>query len=423
MDGIENSGNIMDVDKEYLDILLSSYKVMKLVQKTNCTKKMNKNYDNNIARMEKFFHNVIESKDTKFDNIVTLAQAYLYMANTCYYINEKEKFYMNSDNLIKSWLLLKDKMLDHKAILITVKIFNNLATIFYKHNQVKKCKAFLRKTLEQYSLYTKKKNEYPVPIHVSNILGIEAKIDTKSHLDTLYIYALEHLAIIYSTHAYLDHGKLTLYMHKALNKKLDNLKVLEKDYIGWAKIAAILSTYFILHGRFTEARNHLAAADFMMQKFYVEKYLKTDKQSPDYVSVSDNYESAITYVTMCWARYGIQLMYLSKQKLLYSKKYNMKNKAICLTESSTQSEKKFIPKFLTFTGIEKDLKLYISVITDKYLLNYNDAKTVFVNVLKWLNKVKEYNTSKRNMESNVEVMRNISKIYRYLAFFEQDICN
>ena len=75
---------------------------------------------------------------------------------------------------------------------------------------------------------------------------------------------------------------------------------------------------------------------------------------------------------------------------------------------------------LKFKTIENDIAHIADNITDKYLLDFNDAKAVFFNVQKWLDDAKLFYTLENQASDYVQIIQDMSQLYKYLAFFEED---
>lgn len=73
---------------------------------------------------------------------------------------------------------------------------------------------------------------------------------------------------------------------------------------------------------------------------------------------------------------------------------------------------------LTF-GSEVD-RAYENVITDRYLLDEDDARPVFIMLQAWIEKAKTYYTSETEATEYSKVIQDYSAGYKHLAFFESD---
>lgn len=66
---------------------------------------------------------------------------------------------------------------------------------------------------------------------------------------------------------------------------------------------------------------------------------------------------------------------------------------------------------------------YENVITDRYLLDMDDAKPVFLNLLKWIEKAKSYYTADTEATEYSKIIQDQAMAYKHLAFFESDPTN
>lgn len=66
---------------------------------------------------------------------------------------------------------------------------------------------------------------------------------------------------------------------------------------------------------------------------------------------------------------------------------------------------------------------YESVITDQYVLIFDDAKPVFLAVQNWLNKAKEYYSADSEASEYAKIISDLSDSFKWLAFFEFDESN
>lgn len=70
-----------------------------------------------------------------------------------------------------------------------------------------------------------------------------------------------------------------------------------------------------------------------------------------------------------------------------------------------------------------DLDSYERVITDQYLLMFDDAKPVFLTTQTWLNRAKEYYTAETEASEYAKIVQDLALSYKYLVFFEFDESN
>lgn len=66
---------------------------------------------------------------------------------------------------------------------------------------------------------------------------------------------------------------------------------------------------------------------------------------------------------------------------------------------------------------------YENVITDRYLLDMDDAKPVFIRFQKWIEKALRYYTAETEATEYAKIVQDHASGYKNLAFFESDLSN
>lgn len=67
-----------------------------------------------------------------------------------------------------------------------------------------------------------------------------------------------------------------------------------------------------------------------------------------------------------------------------------------------------------------DVTLYEGEVTDGYLLTFDDARIVFLNSQQWLNKATLFYTLEDHASDNVQIVQDMSQLYKALVFFEDN---
>jgi hypothetical protein len=137
----------------------------------------------------------------------------------------------------------------------------------------------------------------------------------------------------------------------------------------------------------------------------------------------ENFKHRSADISRCWAKYGILLMSMSRQRLL-SYDENEEEESILNSKNIRPNDKSDLNEeccnSLKFETIENDLEPIADKITDKYLLDFNDAKEVFVNVQKWLDDAQKFFTLENQASDYVQIIQDMSQLYKNLAFFEEN---
>ncbi|XP_017884825.1 KIF1-binding protein homolog [Ceratina calcarata] len=370
------------------------------------------------TKMIKILEDIPEEE--KENGILTLAVIHLYLGMLHV---DTEELKPGEEQSMKCIKLLKNKELEPAAILPVLNALNQLGIIWSQWNQLTKAKEFL---IQAERIYNDFKNQLetgdddssksPV-INMAQILGIEEFKDNQSPRDVLekvHTLTLYCLAQVYGS--LKDHRQSALYCHMTLRRQLGENKLTQDlDYIDWALNSATLSQYFMENEGFSQARHHLAAASYILQKYENILKEKTEEngESEALTAEWENFKHRSADVARCWAKYGILLMSLSKQRLLQRSESEQDD-----DETDKESKLNTIGD-LRFDILEKEIEPIANQITDKYLLDFDDARLVFLSVLKWLEQAKTYYTLENHASDYVLIVQDISQAYKYLSFFEE----
>lgn len=365
--------------------------------------------------MEELFRSITTTNVT-LDDIIALAIAYFNMGLMHIDCTEENELHACENYFTKCLELLKGKELHCKAILTSVEVYIKLQCILIKRQKTQKSELFY-KAMELYLEYTKEENKYPNPINIPSILGIEKEeLNSRLLLDELHLTTINYLLNQYHYWP-KNQPKLVIYVHNLLNKQIpETMKFLDVGCYYWALASVNLIEYFLSECHFTEARHHLAAAEYMMEKFYKDKLENTTLSEPLHALMLDKYQDASAYIARYWGFYGNILLRSSKDK------FYQRDDESCKTDNSESksliNSKENITDFLLFTDLEKDLESITSEIPDTYVLNLNDAKTIFAKILNWLNIAQKYFTEEKNFVTHGRILLETSSAYKYFAHFE-----
>lgn len=415
----DTESTAMHVREEFVEILMSSNAARDSTKGIEPTKKQAKMIRAIEGRMNKLFTDKLNSEDAKSDDAVALAQSYLHISQI--YSDVVWKDTLSEAYLLRSLGLLEGRETTRKAILTAMKVHNCLGRIYVDLKNPKRSLLFYEKAFLLYWTYTNKKDSYPAPIDILYVFGVVTKeFQSGYSLDRQYMLTLSNLIQLHAhTDEQLYQPITIIYEHMLLQKQV-RLIPLTIGRVEWALKAATISKYLSTHNRFTEARNHLGIAFYMLNKFYRNEYGKIDGTNfPEMkTSLYDQYKSAVTYINIYAAQYGIALLRSSKDRLMQFEKEDKQRET--KSEFLTTFEQK-LPDFLVFTSTNNIEEEFNTWITDKYLVNCNDAKAVFLNVLRCLNEVWTYNIITVYPEIQIDILLKMSQACRYLACYERNV--
>ncbi|XP_032662935.1 uncharacterized protein LOC116840391 [Odontomachus brunneus] len=143
-------------------------------------------------KMDRLFHKVINSQDTKFEDVITLAYIYQHICLVYVKSGQPEKLPAAKDSILRCLYLIKDKEADPKIILLTLKAYSHLSYIYHKEQYMMDAIKVLDKAIALYLMYMEEHSEYDIPIDYEDIIIKPFKqINGYSKLKSLYEYILE----------------------------------------------------------------------------------------------------------------------------------------------------------------------------------------------------------------------------------------
>ncbi|XP_029158115.1 protein KBP homolog [Nylanderia fulva] len=405
----------INISKTFLKILKSSFEVKILYGDKNSFKRGKKIKSAIEVKMKNLFQNVTTSTETGFDDIIALAVAYYNLGELHL---EDIKLEVAEDNFMRCIELLNGKELDCKAILTAIRVHLQLYYVWIKIKKLEKCFPLLDKAMELYLNYTKEdEDEYPYPIEIATVLHIQnITLNSKIVLADLHTITLKLLMEQYKLKP-IDKHKFVIYVHNLLNKELiEGLKTDSTISIFWANTAADLCLYFVHHDLFIEARDHLGAADCMMEIYF---NTMCEKQNTSNLRAEINdYELFCANIAILWGKYGVFLLRSSIENL---PQYDKSCEANNIKLKSLAKSKEELTKSLTFIDLKKNLE-HIEI-PATYVSNLNDAKRIFSHILKTFNLAKKYYTVDKNIFCYMDIILHISAAYEYYAYFVDDDIN
>ncbi|KDR21661.1 KIF1-binding protein-like protein [Zootermopsis nevadensis] len=315
---------------------------------------------------------------------------------------------------------LNDDALKPEVILILITALNQLGILWSERGDPEKSREYLEKAEKLYEEFTNHASSCTAAVSFQDLFRTSnpemPQPDAENMLEKLYTLTLYYLAQIYGN--LNDHVKSAAYCHTTLKRQLESK---DFDPVDWALNSATLSQYFMEKNGFSQARHHLAAASFILDQY--ESDLSLQEGDDEALEAKrERFKHRSADVARCWAKYGILLLSNSKERLMSEVNENESETSNTniqeLVENNIALLCTGVVEDLGFTSLE--LSSYEDQITDKYVLIYEDARKVFLNAQEWLTKAKQYYTLEGHASDCVQITQDLSQLYKYLAFFEED---
>nr|XP_012235511.1 PREDICTED: KIF1-binding protein homolog [Linepithema humile] len=246
--------------------------------------------------------------------------------------------------------------------------------------------------------------------------------NSKIILENLQLTTLLSMSTLYEKN-FRDKHKFVIYVHNILDQLTETISCMLKAYpFYWAMTSINLFQYFVHSYRFIEARNHMIAAEYMMKMFHeqVIEPLSNEEIDAELYSLLQKLDNiGYNNVNKFWGIYGAELLTASTNKLLHIEENNEPSETDN-SKSESVMKSKDLTKLLIFSDERKDFEGFAAHFPDECVSNLNDAKSIFVNVLKCFDTVKKYFTIKEYPTDFLDISIATSKVYKCLATFEQD---
>ncbi|KAL3193980.1 hypothetical protein MRX96_001898 [Rhipicephalus microplus] len=303
----------------------------------------------------------------------------------------------------------EERYANPESRLTVVCALNQLGIVHVRRGDATKALEFLKKAEAIYAKVSASPEEMartvkPVDLFLPDAAAEqvqEAQHEAKNpNFELANAHTLYYLAQVYENLG--ENAKAAMYCHSTLKKELtlDNF-----DSIDWSINAATLSQFFIARGDFAAGRHLLACSSHVLNEYQKKLDAETGTTPEEKAEKEDKLRHRFADVARCWAKYGLFLLIASREQL--------DSKNISAKPNGLGADKKphVLIKSAEVSHIEED-------ITDKLVTDFEGARPVFLKSQKWLEDAKTYYTLKDHATDYVEIVQEMSKLYRELASFE-----
>ncbi|XP_032662921.1 uncharacterized protein LOC116840388 isoform X3 [Odontomachus brunneus] len=414
---VESSCSFEDTVKpsdEFLQVFKLTYTFSKDQSKFN--KRQIKTME---IRMKKLFHKVIHLQDTKFEDIITLAYIYQHVSFAYLKLEQTEKLSAAKDFILRCLHLIKDKELDPKIILLTLKAYSHLSHIYYKQHKLENAIEALDKAINFYLVFMEKQSDYDLIDYEDIIIKPSVELNCYLKMKFLYTFILRTSVDIHTAMGSSINESFILHFHLLLIEDFNYLSISEQ-YKQWIENAMIICDYLITCNRLAEAKSYINKAIFV-QKTVTAKYIDSDGKKP-FSETSKLYEqcsATFNLINLYQVKYGVALLRQSVKRLLRLEKdedYKVNNST---TKNTSKSKKRASQRLLIFAPNEETQYHYEM----SYISKYCGAQKYFVNMLDMIYKIGLHVDFVKNENLYIQCVLYTSNIYKYMIFYEKDTFN
>ncbi|KAH7973042.1 hypothetical protein HPB52_020766 [Rhipicephalus sanguineus] len=290
----------------------------------------------------------------------------------------------------------EERYADPESRLTVVCALNQLGIVHVRRGDATKALEYLKKAEAIYAKVSSSPGELAKTVNPADLFLPDAAAEqaegtqrgaNNPNFELANAHTLYYLAQVYENLG--ENAKAAMYCHSTLKKEL----TLENfDSIDWSINAATLSQFFIARGDFAAWK-----ASPGLLKSRPERVRKEVGHRDVDVTRGEGGERGQA-ATQVRGR-GPLLGKIPRRR------------ALSLTAWGTDKKPHVLIKSPEVSRIEED-------ITDKLVTDFEGARPVFLKSQKWLEDAKRYYTLKDHATDYIEIVQEISKLYRELASFE-----
>lgn len=304
----------------------------------------------------------------------------------------------------------EERYADPESRLTVVCALNQLGIVHVRRGDATKALEYLKKAEAIYAKVSSSPGELAKTVNPADLFLPDAAAEqaegtqrgaNNPNFELANAHTLYYLAQVYENLG--ENAKAAMYCHSTLKKEL----TLENfDSIDWSINAATLSQFFIARGDFAAGRHLLACSSHVLNEYEKKLDAETSTSPEEKAEKEDKLRHRFADVARCWAKYGLFLLIASRENLTDSKTTSAKPNGL-----GADKKPHVLIKSPEVSRIEED-------ITDKLVTDFEGARPVFLKSQKWLEDAKRYYTLKDHATDYIEIVQEISKLYRELASFE-----
>lgn len=330
---------------------------------------------------------------------------------------DTEELSIGETHLNNCLSLIENYEYQPEIALITSSVYN-LNGILWSKREPEKSKVYLEKA-EAFYKNIKNDGKDIIDYNELFIKSLEShdKVVALEKFERNFTLTLYYLAQIYGVLG--DALKSSVYCHVTLKRQLE---LNDYEPIDWALNTATLSQFFMEKAGFRQARHHLAASSYILNKYQNELNNVTEINEEHNAKI-ETLKHRSADVARCWAKYGLLLLSTSRERLM-----NHTDDIDFNCTLPTDLAKLQLEEHSTITSDDL-LNLYFPTldlaeieneITDRFVLTLNDATKVFLNVKKWLERAATYYTLDNLASDYIEICLDQGQMYESLVFFEEN---
>ncbi|XP_023018156.2 KIF-binding protein isoform X1 [Leptinotarsa decemlineata] len=285
--------------------------------------------------------------------------------------------------------LIKEDIDNPQITFVYLRIINYLSYVVSRMGDLERARTLLE------AVVSKELLSEPIVYSTEDLFNVK-KSDPRTNkvkIQKLMINNMQMLGWIYGRQGLGD--QYADMIHRSLQKELD---LNDGDPIQWATRCSKLAFLFLSQDKWDNARYHLTAAQGVLDPLEIG------------LMPSPALFKAQAELARIWVNYGLQIFSVSKKSFLENI-WNESKETPKPDEALVEEEK------FRFSGLEVNLPR----VPIKQIEKIEDARELFSHTHRWLKRARLYYTLRDYPMQYVNIILELSELYRYLAFYEKDL--
>ncbi|XP_032662920.1 KIF-binding protein-like isoform X2 [Odontomachus brunneus] len=367
-------------------------------------------------KMKKLFHKVINSQDTKLDDVITLAYTYQQVCYAYLMFHREKNLSVAKESILRCLHLIKDIKLSPKIIILTLRAYSQLGSIYQLQQKPENALEMLNKAVDLYLLYIEEHSEYDIPIDYEDIIMELPSTNSYIKLRSIYMFVLRRSIAVHAEMESKPNEKLMRSYHLLLTDEINYLQT-TKLYKQWFEKAKRAYDYLIICNRFPEANNYINTMMFVKRTYLYAEYMDSMEKKLPSEELYEQDSATLQLITLCLARYGVALLRHSVERLLRLEKDEDSKANNSTTKYSSKSKDRRLFLFAVNNEVYLDSSTYCNITPFTYILNYDKAQRFFYSILNTNSKLV---SNLVNVKLYILLTLHTSNMYKYVAFYEKD---
>ena len=322
---------------------------------------------------------------------------------------ECEEVPTGQEYLDKCLQTIKGHELDRFWCTLSITVNNQYGIVWSNRCSYEEAYNYLKVSEKLYTDYKELRAEAPMNY---KSFWVDSTPNSEMEGNSVFFESLHTHTLYYLAQAYGIRGDTKVsskYCHVTLARQMS---MKQYEPLDWSLNCATLSQYYVTQDQYNFARYCLSCAELVNKEVFTKLETMEFTEQNERERTEEKMYKSEADVFRCWAKYGLNL--LKSAHLALSGTEEKIN-----SDLLDEAHKDF--KELRFKDLE--VSVLEERVTDKLPSSYEEAKSLYQFSLKCLEKSKEFYKLDGYVTAYVEITQDISQLYKYLSFFDDNFDN